>query len=145
MRHTTAALTAALLLTLSACSESDNPPSTPSAKPGQSAATEQPAADGKAALETAVRAYSDAYFKPDTAAGHAMLSARCKEQLPAEVYGATVEAGAKAYGKQEIKSLTVDQLSGDLARVTYSYSVPLLDQKSQPWAREGGQWKYDAC
>ncbi len=40
--RTAAALAALLLATLTACSESDNPPSTASAKPGQAAATEKP-------------------------------------------------------------------------------------------------------
>jgi hypothetical protein len=150
MRHTTAAAAAVLLLTLTACSTTaDNPPAAASPKPGQNASTEQPstppADDGKAQLEQAVRAYSDAYFATDTAKAHGMMSARCQDKIPAEVYGPVVEASVKQYGVHDIKTFTVDQLSGDLARVTYTYAVPALDQKQQPWAREGGAWKYDGC
>ncbi|MEU0370628.1 hypothetical protein ABZ070_10245 [Streptomyces sp. NPDC006283] len=156
MRHTTAAAAAVLLLALTACStESDNPPATASPKPGQTAATEQteqptdsqsPADEATAkALEQAVRAYSDAYFAADTKKAHGMMTNRCQATAPIEVYGPVVEAAVKQYGQQEIKTFAVDQLSGDLARVTYTYSVPMLDQKQQPWAREGGAWRFDGC
>jgi hypothetical protein len=150
MRHTTTAAAAVLLLALTACSTTaDNPPAAASSKAGQSAGTEQPstppADDGKAQLEQAVRAYSKAYFATDTKAAHGMMSTRCQAKIPAEVYGPVVEASVKQYGVHDIKTFTVDQLSGDLARVTYTYPVPALDQKQQPWAREGGAWKYDGC
>jgi hypothetical protein len=151
MRHTTTATAAAvLLLALTACSTTaDNPPSSASPKPGQNASTEQPstppADDSKAKLEQAVRDYSAAYFATDTAKAYGMLSQRCAEEIPAAMYGPMVEATVKQYGVHDIKTLTVDQVSGDLARVTYTYPVPALDQKQQPWAREDGQWRYDAC
>ncbi|MGW7288043.1 hypothetical protein ACWGH4_21430 [Streptomyces sp. NPDC054847] len=153
MRHTTTVATAAvLLLALTACS-SENPPSSASPKSGQNAATDQPsdepnvppADDSKELLEQAVRAYSAAYFATDTKKAHGMMSARCQEKIPAEVYGPVVEASVKQYGAHDIKTFAVDQLAGDLARVTYTYAVPALDQKQQPWAREDGAWRYDGC
>jgi hypothetical protein len=39
----------------------------------------------------------------------------------------------------------VNNLSGDLARVTYTYSAPGIDQKKEPWLREGGKWLEDDC
>ena len=37
------------------------------------------------------------------------------------------------------------QISGDLARVTYTYAVPALDQSAEPWTSEDGAWKQDDC
>lgn len=141
MRTRTAIAAALLLATLTACSSD---PATPAAdKPN--APAEQPADNSKAQLEATVRAYSAAYFKPDTAAAYGMLSKRCAAKIPQPMYDATVKATVASLGKHEIKTLTVDQLSGDLARVTYTYDVPKLSQTGQPWAREGGVWKYDGC
>ncbi|MFD4814846.1 hypothetical protein [Streptomyces sp. NPDC058418] len=143
---------ALLIATLVGCSSTPEfstpavtaqPSSSSSEAPSEPAKAEQDQA--AADLEKAVRAYSDAYFKPDTKAAYGMMSARCKSETTEAVYGAFVEVAAKDYGVQEIRTLTVDQISGDLARVSYTYAVPKLDQKQQPWAREGGVWRYDAC
>jgi hypothetical protein len=147
MRTHPAALTALALLTLTACSgTADNPPATASPKPGASAATDkpEPADTDRAAVEQAVRAYSAAYFKPDAAAAHRMLSARCAAKAQPAVYRALVEQ-TETLGRHEIRTLTVDQISGDMARVSYTYDVPKLSQQAQPWVREDGAWKHDAC
>lgn len=147
MRHTTAALTAALLLALTACStSSDEPkPEKPAASKPGNPAPKQPADDGSAELEKAVRAYSAAYFKPDATAAYGMLSARCKGKIAPEVFKPVVEGNAKDYGHQQLRSVKVDLISGDTGLVSYSYDVPKLDQPKQKWAREGGQWHYDGC
>jgi len=36
-------------------------------------------------------------------------------------------------------------LSGSLARVTYTYDQPAIDQSQQPWTFEDGSWQYDSC
>ncbi|MFG2976286.1 hypothetical protein ACGFYY_25300 [Streptomyces sp. NPDC048331] len=146
--HTTAALaTAAALLALTACTNANSDP-----KPAEPAASSSPTAaapkadPARADLEKAVRAYSAAYFKPDGAAAYTALSKRCAAKAgDADIFAGIVDTAAKAYGKQEIQTLAVDQLAGDMARVTYTYSVPKLNQTGQPWAREGGVWKYDGC
>lgn len=151
MRTTTTAATIVVLLaTLAACSDdpAPNPPATPAAKPDQSA-PKQPAdtqaAEDKAALEKAVRKYTAAYFKPDADTGYAMVSARCKETMPREGFEALLERASGDYGEQDVKRFAVDQLSGDMARVTYGVGLPLFDQKQQPWVREAGAWHFDAC
>jgi predicted outer membrane protein len=146
MRTRPAAIAVLATLTLAGCSQpADNPPATSAPKPGATAATEQPADDGRAALEKAVRAYSTAYFGQDMDAAHGALSKRCATKIPRPMYEAAVKATVETLGKHEIKTLTVDQISGDLARVSYTYDVPKLSQSGQPWAREDGAWKYDAC
>jgi hypothetical protein len=151
MRHTTtAALAGALLLGLTACSsETDTPPPSTLPTPNQSATTEQPgeppADASKEELAQAVRAYSAAYFATDATKAHGLMSKRCQDEAPIELYGPMVKATVETYGKHEIKTVAVDQLSGDMARVTYTYPVPTLTQKQQPWVREGGKWRYDDC
>jgi hypothetical protein len=158
MRTRTVTAAAVLLLALTGCSSNsstdDKPPTataSPSADPTtpptkSPTASSNPTGDPEeAALEKAVRAYSDAYFATDSKKAYGMLSARCAEKIPADMYGPVIESTVKQYGVHPIKTLTVDQLADNLARVTYTYAVPALDQKSQPWAREGGQWRYDGC
>ncbi|MFJ1865531.1 hypothetical protein ACIOD1_12950 [Streptomyces sp. NPDC088097] len=146
------ALAAAGTLALTGCSSSDTPadsgpPASWVRESGTSPATAQPSADpGRANLEKTVRAYSAAYFKPDGKTAYATLSKRCQAKAgDAELFAGLVNSAAKTYGRQEIQTLTIDQLAGDLARVSYTYSVPVLNQSQQPWAREGGAWKYDGC
>jgi len=145
--RTTAAvlLAAGLLLTATGCSSDTDTAKPAPAGPTATATPKQPAADNTSDLQAAVRAYSDAYFKPDPAAAYKALSKRCKAKTDEGIFAEIVKGSAKDYGPQDIKSLTVDQQSGDLARVTYTYTVPKLNQTGQPWAREGGQWRYDAC
>ncbi|MER5482932.1 hypothetical protein ABT024_06910 [Streptomyces sp. NPDC002812] len=148
-RHrTAAALTAAAaVLALTGCSSLKSEPKTDPLTSSAPTAAPSPKVDpARAELDKAVRAYSAAYFKPDGAAAYAALSARCQTKAgDADVFAIVVDTAAKGYGKQEIQTLTIDQLAGDMARVSYTYAVPKLDQKSQPWAREGGAWKYDGC
>jgi hypothetical protein len=148
--HAAAALLAAAgLLALTGCSEvvSSEPKPDAMATPAASPSAEAPKADpARADLEAAVRAYSAAYFKPDGKAAYATLSKRCAAKAgDADLFAGIVDNAAKAYGNQQIQTLTIDQLAGDLARVSYTYSVPKLNQSSQPWAREAGTWKYDGC
>jgi hypothetical protein len=146
MRTRTAAFAALALLTLTACStQASNPPATASPKPGADAQTDKPAADGRAELEAAVRSYSDAYFAADVDTAYGMLSKRCAAKIDRAWYQGAVEQTVKTMGKHDIKTLTIDTISGDLARVSYTYDVPKLSQTQQPWAREAGAWKYDAC
>lgn len=145
IRTAAVALAAAATITLTGCSSSGS--SGDDTTPAATTAAAKAAAgdDGKAALTAAVRAYSDAYFKPDADAAGKLLSARCRTQISADVYKATLDQATATYGHQAIASVTVDSLAGDMARVTYTYSVPALDQRDQPWVREAGAWHYDAC
>lgn len=146
--HTITLLTTAGLLALTGCSSNASPPNTAaSAASDTPTAAPSPKVDPERAnLDKAVRAYSSTYFAPDGKAAYAALSKRCQDKAgDADVFAIVVDTAAKAYGKQQIQTLTIDQLAGDMARVTYTYSVPKLNQTSQPWAREGGTWRYDGC
>lgn len=161
-RTTTALATAALLaaLALAACSSDGGGDDEPEPQPTQDATepTGQPTNDGaaggagegdqdEAALEQAVRDYTDAFFAPDADTAYAMLSARCQGQIDETTYGAQLDQAAADYGQLSVETFTVNQLSGDLARVTYTVGLPLFDDQltEQPWTREADTWRYDAC
>ncbi|WP_326652210.1 MULTISPECIES: hypothetical protein [unclassified Streptomyces] len=145
------ALTAALLLGVTGCSSdsddkkerSDKP--AVSATPSKGVTNDEASASDRAALEKAVREYTAAYFKPDVDAGYAMVSRRCKEATSKEQFEVMLERASGDYGQQDVRRFSVDQLSGDMARVSYGVALPKFDQKQQPWVRESGQWRYDSC
>jgi hypothetical protein len=154
MRTTTAALATAatLLLALTACSSSgddtaDPAPSTPATSPATAEEpTTTPTPADAAALEGAVKAYTAAYFKGDTKTGYATLSKRCAKAIDEALYEATVKQDAADYGTGHPATDVKAEVSGTLARVTYKVQgLPKFDQEQQPWTREGGTWKYDAC
>ncbi|MEV7793408.1 nuclear transport factor 2 family protein [Streptomyces sp. NPDC087512] len=144
----TTTLAAALLLAVTGCSSSDDggsddaAPTSSSPSEGRATVTVPDDAD----LVQAVKAYTDAYFKGDADAAHSMLSDRCKEKYPQEVYGPIIEQAAADYGDGHPATDVQADVSGDMARVTYKVQgLPKFDQAQQPWTREGGAWKYDAC
>ncbi|MFF8447886.1 hypothetical protein ACF06Q_09315 [Streptomyces leeuwenhoekii] len=153
MRIRTTITTAVLLLAaLTACSSSDGDGDTASPAPSAPATSSEPSTapsppPGDAAeLEKAVEAYTAAYFAGEASTAHRMLSERCREKINELVYGATVKQAAKDYGPDHPATDVRAEVSGDMARVSYKVKgIPKLDQDAQPWAREGGDWKYDAC
>ncbi|MGY1500819.1 hypothetical protein ACW4TU_30280 [Streptomyces sp. QTS52] len=148
MRTTTTLATVAALLALTACSSTDDKPATADSTVSSPAAVEPtttPTPAEAGALEQAVREYTAAYFQGDAETAYAVLSKHCQGTITAAAYGAVVEQAKADYGQQTVKTVTVDKLSGDLARVSYTVSLPKFDQQGQAWTREGGAWKYDAC
>lgn len=95
-------------------------------------------------LKDAVRGYSAAFLRGDAAATVEMLSERCRDRIGAQL-PSVVAAAAQAYGNAKITSLSVDEQSGNLARVTYRYDRAELDQEGEPWVKQGGRWKQDDC
>lgn len=153
MRTRATITTAALLLTaLTACSSGDDD-STDAAPPAASSSASTPASAESSAppaddaeLTAAVQAYTDAYFAGEASTAYRMLSERCQKDINELMYGATVKQAATDYGPDHAATDVQAEVSGDMARVTYKIEgLPKLDQDAQPWAREGGAWKYDAC
>lgn len=148
---TTLAATAAALLALTACSSGDD---SADEKPTTAATVEQPSttptntpapADG-VELERVAATYTDLYFGGSGKAAYAFLSKRCKAKADPAVFEATVEQAAKDYGPGHPATDVHATVSGDMGRVSYKVKgLPKFDQEAQPWAREGGTWKYDAC
>ncbi|MFF9124371.1 hypothetical protein ACF09J_13855 [Streptomyces sp. NPDC014889] len=152
-RTATATLTAIAALTaLTACSSSGDDaskpssPTTASSTPAAEPATTAPAAGTATELERVVSMYTDLYFGGDGKGAYAFLSKRCQAKAGPDMYAATVEQAAKEYGPDHPATDVKPDVSGDLARVSYKVKgLPKFDQDAQPWAREGGAWKYDAC
>lgn len=120
----------------------------PPAATGQaqtSAPATSAAAPDQAALERAVRDYSAAYLGGDPAKAFGLLSKRCQLRLGQQQMADAVSMAKDQYGPQDITSLHVDTLQGTLARVTYTYADTTLNQSSEPWVAEGGQWREDDC
>ncbi|MBP5930182.1 hypothetical protein F3K39_19135 [Streptomyces sp. LBUM 1479] len=140
----TVTIAAALLAALTACTsdaDSNKPKATAPVNEQKSVAKD----DDKAALESSVRSYTKALFSGDGATGYKLLSARCKQEMTAAQFQTMSDQGHNDYGSLEIKTISVDQISGDLARVSYGVGVPQFERKAQPWAREDGVWRWDAC
>lgn len=147
-RITTVLASASLLATLTACSSSSDDADKATAPASSTARAEQPTTPAPAAddgLEKAVFTYTAAYFEGDADTAYAALTKRCKGKISPEAYAAVVKQAHADYGEQHVTSFTADQVQGDLARVSYKVGLPKFDQTGQPWAREGGAWKYDAC
>jgi hypothetical protein len=99
----------------------------------------------EAALGSAVRAYSAAVVGGDGAAAFQLESERCQQILDAGAASAQAAQAKANYPGATINKLTVDDLSGSKAHVSYSYADPILDQAKQPWLNESGAWHWDAC
>jgi hypothetical protein len=104
-----------------------------------------PSPDPAAALKAAVIAYSDAFLGGNGEAAWRLLSARCRDRLPRDTFVQGVTEAHRLYGTLPIRSLRVDALSGDLARVSYTFSSADLNQDHEPWVREAGAWHEDDC
>lgn len=152
-RHTAAAMAAAAALgLLTACGGTDNKPATTtagvqSAPPADvpASVSSNPDGEARAALTKAVQDYTAALFEGDVA-GYDALSARCKKAMPKGTWLTMATAAHHDYGSQKATNVKVDQLAGDLARVSYGAgSIPQFDRTSQSWTREGGTWRWDAC
>jgi hypothetical protein len=149
----TITLAAALLAALTACSSSnDDADSKPSSSPTTAAATPSitptntPTPGDAVDLERVASTYTNLYFAGEGKGAYVFLSKRCKTKADPAVYQATVEQAAKDYGPDHPATDVHATVSGDMGRVSYKVKgLPKFDQNGQPWTREGGDWKYDAC
>jgi len=97
------------------------------------------------ALHSAVEDYSAAYLSGEGGAAWNLLSSRCKGRISKSEMRTMTTLAAKKYGAQPIMTLTIDSISGGMARVTYTYSQAAINQVKEPWVREGDQWREDDC
>ena len=147
----TITVTAVLLLAATACSSNDDdkangPDVTASAEQPSTTPTNTPAPADGVELERVAATYTDLYFGGSGQAAYKFLSKRCQGEADPAVFTATVEQAAKDYGPDHPATDVHATVSGDLGRVSYKVKgLPKFDQQDQPWAREGGDWKYDAC
>lgn len=146
-RTSRAAVAAALsLLALCACgSNAERPARQDDKATATRSAQRNPAASARVSLVEAVKEYTAALFSSDPA-GYRHVSARCAKQLPRAEWEESARSAHHRFGSQKATGVKVDQLSGDLARVSYGAGhIPQFERERQSWVREGGVWKWDAC
>jgi hypothetical protein len=135
-----------LLVPLAACSSGDKGADpAPSSQTPSTTPSASPVVDQTSALHAAVQSYSDAYLTGHGKAAYALLSARCQTRYTAKEFGELVNQAGKMYGSAlPMKSFDAE-VSGSLARVTYTYDVEAINQDAEPWVNEGGKWHEDDC
>jgi hypothetical protein len=99
----------------------------------------------EAAVESAVRAYSDAIVSGDGAKGFQLVSERCQQTVDAGAFDAQAAQAKANYADVQITSIKVDDVSATTAHVTYTYSNAVLNQTKSPWLKESGAWHWNAC
>lgn len=148
-------VTPLFMLSLTACGSNTDKPEAPSsstsAAPSATSVSDAAASptaqvpSEEAELRQAVVAYSDAFLDAKPTVGYELFSARCKERVTLSEFTGMLTAAKQMYGKAMPLKTFEAQISGDLARVTYTYDVPALNQTKEPWVREDGKWKQDDC
>jgi hypothetical protein len=92
-----------------------------------------------------VQEYSDAFLTGEVNRSWSLLSKRCRDRMGRDQWSRIVTAAAAQYGKGlPVRSFDAT-VSGDLARVSYTFDVAEINQDSEPWVREGGKWLEDDC
>ena len=120
--------------------------STPTAEPIDSSSTGGARSSNRAHedLQAAVASYSDAFLTGDPQT-YALLTERCRDRVTAEQFQLILDQAKILYGSPlTIKTFNAET-AGNLARVTYTYELAALNQTSEPWAKEDGDWKQDDC
>jgi hypothetical protein len=120
-------------------------PATSEAAPTTSVQTQASAPAREDELRVAVQGYSDGFLGGNPTAAYQYFSARCKEKVSLSYFTGIVTAAKVTYGSVLPMASYDAQVSGDLARVTYTYDVVALNQDAEPWVREEGLWKTDDC
>ena len=138
-----------LIVVMGSIACSDNGSQTPpAAAEDQSSPATSPEGDtdrDENELKASVQAYSDAYLGGDADGGWALLSRRCRERITRIQFDAAVSTASETYDQASVIDFDA-HISGDLARVSYSFAkYPDLAQDSEPWVIEDGRWREDDC
>jgi hypothetical protein len=99
----------------------------------------------EAAVESAVRAYSDAIVGGDGAKGYQLVSERCQQTVDAGAFDAQAAQAMANYPDAHIKSFKVEDITATTTHVTYTYSDSVLNQTKSAWLKESGAWHWNAC
>jgi hypothetical protein len=101
------------------------------------------AADG--GLKAAVQAYSDAFLTGDGKTAYGLLSQQCRKRTTLAEFSSMLDTAKQLYGSALPIETFSASISGDLARVTYTYTIKAINQDHEPWVREDGDWHEDDC
>lgn len=158
---------AAALLLLTGCSADGSSRASRDGSSGDGAENGPPMKEADAALTRAVEKYTAAYFGADPATTFGMLSDRCRHVVSDEsqhqaegeddgsaehggpAYEAAVARAAEEHGPRQATGVKVREEAAveQDDRVFVEYEVEGVPDfgHDQPWLKERGQWKYDAC
>jgi hypothetical protein len=101
-------------------------------------------AGAKAALEQAVRSYTDAFLGGDGEAAWNLLTDRCHDANAKNDFLAIVAQGHDQYGDAKITSYKAE-LNGTTALASYELTDPILNQTKERWVFENRGWHNDEC
>lgn len=101
--------------------------------------------DAEADIRAAAQSYSDAFLTGDSEAAFDLLSERCQERHGEAGFTAIVELAATQYGVALPFDTFAAEVNDDQARATYTFPDASINQDSEPWVMEGGEWKEDDC
>jgi hypothetical protein len=101
--------------------------------------------NGDRGLRDAVQAYSDAFLTGDGAASYELLSARCQEREGREEWVSLVAGAGQIYGEPLDFTSYQPEISGDQAKVSYTFERSEINQTDEPWVYEHGRWRNDDC
>lgn len=134
----------ASVLVLGGCGSSTDADPKSAAADETRAPSRAPTPDAEAELRKAVQAYSDGFLTGDTDT-YDLFSKRCKDRTNRNEFIGMLMAAKGAYGSVLPFDTFKAQISGDLARVSYTYPDSAINQRSEPWVRESGSWRQDDC
>jgi hypothetical protein len=100
---------------------------------------------GDRGLRDAVQAYSGAFLTGDGTASYELLSARCQEREGREEWVSLVAGAGQIYGEPLEFTGYQTEVSGDRAKVTYTFERSEINQADEPWVYEHGAWRNDDC
>lgn len=120
-------------------------PSASESAASASAEPSPPADSEQEALRSAAQRYSDAYLTGDAKTAYSILSERCRDRLSRSEFAAMVDVAESMYGSALPFESFSAKISGDMARVTYTFSVKAINQTAEPWVKEGSDWHEDDC
>lgn len=121
----------------SPASTSAEPAPTPSGTPATGS-------DDETALREAVQGYSDTFLTGDIR-GYDYFSERCQARRTKEEFGEILAMAKSTYGAALPIRTFEAEIESTMARVTYTYDLPAINQDREPWVKEDGQWRQDDC
>ena len=145
MRTRAAVVTIGLSLALTGCGGNTKAPVAQPTATVASTADEARTKAAKTAVAKAVKAYSAALVAGKGKRAFPMLSARCRKVIGASGFSALAAQAHHTYPHARLKKVTVTDVKGAKAHVTYTYSATILNQKKQPWVKEKGHWRWNGC
>lgn len=123
----------------------------PSPTPSIRSASTKPATNkaaavaAKAAIAKAVKAYSGDLVAGKGTKAYPLLSAHCRAVITASAFNALALQAHATYPKAKLRKITVTDVKGAQAHVTYTYTQAVLNQTRQSWVKEHGGWRWNGC